>query len=89
MSNSFKEEVGVENIKFAGSFDLCLLGITIVIGGQYFGWNIGLSMGLIPYSIAYALISCGYLCLLLCLSELSSCVPFGKNYIYLPFKSNI
>ena len=28
-----------------GTFEVCCLGITIVIGGQYFAWNVALSSG--------------------------------------------
>lgn len=55
----------------------CLAGITIVIGGQYFAWNIGLTSGFGSYLIATVLISSGYLTLCLCLAEMASAMPFA------------
>jgi ethanolamine permease len=57
------------------------LGITIVIGGQYFAWNAALVAGFGSFIIATALIATGYLCLSLCIAELSSGLPFaGGSY---------
>lgn len=61
--------------------DIWALGITIVIGGQYFNWNAGLAAGFGSYAIATFLIGTAYVCLCLCTSELSSALPFaGKRY---------
>ena len=68
---------GFMNSRLIKNYDLCMLGITIVIGGQYFGWNKALSMGFGSFLIAYILISFSYLSLTLSLAELASCVPFG------------
>ncbi len=57
--------------------DLWAFGITVVIGGQYFGWNGSLIMGFGSFNIALTLISFAYLTLCLSLSELTSFVPFG------------
>jgi hypothetical protein len=57
--------------------DIWALGITIVIGGQYFSWNSGLSAGFGSFVIATVLMGLGYYCLCLCTSELSSTVPFA------------
>ena len=57
--------------------DIWALGITIVIGGQYFNWNDGLSAGFGSYSIATLIIGVGYICLCFCTSELSSALPFA------------
>ncbi len=59
------------------SYDLWALGITIVIGGQYFAWNAGLAMGFGSFMIGVFLIGLGYLCLTLCLAELAGSLPFG------------
>jgi amino acid transporter len=62
-------------------YDMWALGITIVIGGQYFAWNAGLSAGFGSFFIATFLIASAYACLILCISELSSGLPFaGGSY---------
>ena len=62
-------------------YDMWALGITIVIGGQYFAWNAGLSAGFGSFAIATFLIASGYGCLILCIAELSSGLPFaGGSY---------
>jgi hypothetical protein len=61
--------------------DIWGLGITIVIGGQYFQWNAGLSAGFGSYAIATLLIATGYICLCCSVSELASTMPFaGGGY---------
>ena len=61
--------------------DIWGLGITIVIGGQYFSWNAGLSAGFGSYSIATCLIAIAYICLCCSVSELASTMPFaGGGY---------
>ena len=76
-AQSTKGNLGNMHSCIINKYDSCMLGITIVIGGQYFGWNIGLSMGFGSYVIALFLIGLGYLILSLSLAELASCVPFG------------
>lgn len=62
-------------------YDMWALGITIVIGGQYFAWNAGLSAGFGSFAIATGLIAIAYGCLILCIAELSSALPFaGGSY---------
>jgi ethanolamine permease len=54
-------------------------GITIVIGGQYFGWNVS-SIGVcgwVPFAVATAAISIGYITLCICLAEMTSSMPFA------------
>lgn len=66
--------------------DIWALGITIVIGGQYFNWNDGLSAGFGSYAIATLLIGTAYICLCFCTSELSSALPFaGERMICIRF----
>jgi amino acid transporter len=61
--------------------DIWCLGITIVIGGQYFSWNEGLTAGFGSYAVASALIATGYVCLCFSMAELSSTLPFaGGGY---------
>eukprot|EP01031_Cornospumella_fuschlensis_P041457 gene41457-50584_t len=65
----------------ASKLDLFFLGITIVIGGQYFSWNEGLQFGFIPYTISVALMSIAYFTLVLSLAEMTSTMPFsGGSY---------
>ena len=62
-------------------YDMWALGITIVIGGQYFAWNAALSAGFGSFFIATCIIASGYGCLILCIAELSSGLPFaGGSY---------
>jgi hypothetical protein len=62
------------------AFDLWALGMTIVIGGQYFGWNAGLAMGFGSFLIAFVLVAFAFMVLSFSLAELSGVVPFGgKN----------
>lgn len=77
-----KTELSNENIirveKLAlNSADLWALGITIVIGGQYFAWNDALQAGFGSTLVATMLIATAYVSLMLCISELSSALPFA------------
>lgn len=58
------------------AFDVWALGITAVIGGQYFAWNSGFTAGFGSCCIAFALIGSAYLCLVLSLAEMTSGLPF-------------
>ena len=58
------------------AFDVWALGITAVIGGQYFAWNAGFAAGFGSCCIAFALIGSAYLCLVLSLAEMTSGLPF-------------
>ena len=63
------------------TFELYALGITIVIGGQYFGWNAGLSAGFGSFAISSFLMGIAYICLCLCVGEVTSAAPFaGGSY---------
>ena len=59
------------------SFDIWALGITVVIGGQYFSWNAALSAGLGSCVLGSFLIGTAYSSLCLCTSELTSAFPFA------------
>jgi ethanolamine permease len=75
---TLEEEVTITSLT---SFDMWAIGITIVIGGQYFAWNEGLSAGVGSNLISLILVSIGYICLVYCVTELSSGLPFaGGNY---------
>ena len=56
---------------------LCCLGVTIVLGGQYFGWNVGLSAGFGGFMIAVVIVATAYFLLTLSLAELTGSIPFG------------
>ena len=58
------------------SFDVWALGITAVIGGQYFSWNAGFTAGFGSCCIALGLIGSAYLCLVLNVAEITSGLPF-------------
>ena len=58
-------------------WDIWALGITVVIGGDYFSWNIGLTAGFGSFVISSILMGFAYICLCLCISELTSALPFA------------
>lgn len=63
------------------TFGLFCLGITIVIGGQFFSWHKGLEEGLASMIISTTLIGTAYLSMVLCIAEMSSTLPFsGGTY---------
>lgn len=67
----------------ATRFDVYWLAITIVLGGQIINWNKGLHMGYYEFLISVILTGLGYICLSLCLSEMTSVLPFaGGSYGY-------
>ena len=63
--------------KEVGILEIWCLGITIVIGGQYFSWNAGLSAGFGSYLISTVLMGIAYICLCFCNAEISSALPFA------------
>jgi hypothetical protein len=69
----------------AGVSHLWGLGIVIVLGGQYFSWNAGLSAGFGSFLIATVLVGVAYIGLCCSLAEMTSClqVPFaGGSYAF-------
>ncbi|CAK4195260.1 unnamed protein product [Aphanomyces euteiches] len=60
-----------------GSFDIWATGIVVVIGGQYFSWNVGLEAGTLSYGIALGLMALAYLCLVLSMAEMTGMMPFA------------
>ncbi|GAB9477107.1 Atp-binding protein [Globisporangium polare] len=58
-------------------WDVWMLGITIVLGGQYFSWNAGLAAGLYSYLLVYFLIAGAYITLCCCTSEVTGALPFA------------
>ena len=71
-----KEEVANNNLQL-GWLDIWSLGITIVLGGQYFSWNFGLAAGFGSFFIATVLIGISYTLLSICNAELASSLPFA------------
>ena len=66
-----------QSVYHVGWLDIWALGITIVIGGQYFGWNVGLSAGFGSFAICVVLIGTAYISLILSTSEITSGLPFA------------
>jgi ethanolamine permease len=60
-----------------GKVDIWMLGLTIVIGGQYFSWNAGLAAGFYSYLLAFLVTASGYITLCLCTAEISGALPFA------------
>ncbi|ETW01738.1 hypothetical protein H310_06343 [Aphanomyces invadans] len=60
----------------SASFNLLAVGITVVIGGQYFSWNLGLAAGTLSYGISSIMMGLAYVSISLCMAEVSSMVPF-------------
>jgi len=58
-------------------FEIWALGIAIVIGGDYFSWNSGISSGFGSFFIATLLIGSAYISLILSTSEMLSALPFA------------
>ena len=61
------------------SKDMIALGLTTAIGGHYFAWNVGLSIGFGGFTVVLFLVSTAYYCLVLCVAELSSALPFAGS----------
>lgn len=66
----------LESKKTATLVDIYLLGITVVMGGQYFSWNNGLDEGVWCFLASTIFMGIGYICLTLCLAEMMSTLPF-------------
>lgn len=92
-SESSEEALEIKGDQFAGnaeeitslnltSYDMWALGLTTAIGGHYFAWNAGLSIGFGGFLIALGLISTAFVSLVLCIAELASALPFaGSKYL--------
>ena len=76
-NSSVKSEESANSKLRLGTLDVWCLGITIVIGGQYFSWNAGLSAGFGSYLISTLLMGIAYACLCLCNAEITSALPFA------------
>ncbi|GLE09121.1 hypothetical protein PINS_up020710 [Pythium insidiosum] len=61
--------------------DIFVLGITLVLSGQFFSWNVGLRAGLVSYLIVVAIMSAAYVAFCCCVAEVTSALPFaGGSY---------
>eukprot|EP00981_Chlorochromonas_danica_P006132 scaffold1290_cov248-Ochromonas_danica.AAC.17 len=61
----------------ASSLQVFFMGISIIVGGQFMGWNKALTMGLWECMIGLVIVSIGYFCLTFCLAEMASILPFA------------
>ncbi|OQR94251.1 Amino Acid-Polyamine-Organocation (APC) Family [Achlya hypogyna] len=61
----------------ATKMDIWALGITTVIGGQYFSWNGGLAAGIGSNAVSILLLGSGYVCLVLSMAEMTSTLAFS------------
>lgn len=70
--------------KKLGAFHLWILGVGLVISGNYFGWNFGISAGgYVGMMIAVVLMAAMYLGLVLGIAELATLMPHtGGPYAY-------
>ena len=48
-----------------------------MVGGQYFAWGKGFEAGFVGFLIAVLFVSFGYICLCLCIAEMTSILPFS------------
>ena len=58
-------------------YDLWALALTTSIAGHYLTWNEGLSAGFGSFLVATVWTASGFVCLFLCLAELTSALPFA------------
>ena len=59
--------------------DLWALGITTALGGHFYLWNFALPLGMGSLILATFVVGSGYVCLVLCMAELSGALPFAGN----------
>jgi ethanolamine permease len=70
--------------RFAGVWSLWALGVSVVIPGEFAGWNYGLiTGGFGGLLVATLVVSVMYLCLCFSLAEMSAAMPFaGGGYAF-------
>ena len=67
--------------KSAGWVMLWALGVAAVISGDFFGWNYGLATGGFGgLLVATVLMAIMYVCMVLCIAELSTALPFAGGF---------
>lgn len=59
------------------SFDIWALGVCITCVGEILGWNGGLAAGTGGFFLLLGIMCIGYSCLMLCVAEISSALPFA------------
>jgi hypothetical protein len=75
------EEADFKYSYLGNGYECVLLGVTIVIGGQLYGWNAGFSSGFGSYFIGQVMVGLAYIVLLSCLAESSATLAFpGGTY---------
>jgi amino acid permease len=79
--DKLRDEAVLENVNLS-YLDLWALALTTSIGGHYLAWSTGLSAGFGTFMIATVLMATGFICLLSCLSELASAIPFAGKIIF-------
>ena len=65
----------------ASRWDVLMLGITTVIGGEYYGWTAAFTSGFGSVSIGQFLMGLAYIAMMLCFAEMVSALPLKGNYL--------
>ena len=68
--------------KSASILSLYLLGVMFTFTNVVTWWNYGLGFGLIEYMATVAVFGLAYLQMIICIGEMTSCLPFAGEYIY-------
>ena len=64
-----------------GFYEIYMLGLSLLIGGQTITWNIANAYGFYVYISSLLFMASGYICLVYCLAEMASKMPFsGGTY---------
>jgi amino acid transporter len=61
----------------ANAFHLWALGITTVMGGMYYGWNVALVNGFGYYIVIQTLMGLAYICYVCCAAEIIATIAFS------------
>ena len=59
----------------ANRWDVLMLGITTVLGGEYYGWTAAFTSGFGSFSIGQLLMGLAYIAMVLCFAEVVSALP--------------
>eukprot|EP00981_Chlorochromonas_danica_P013050 scaffold5741_cov203-Ochromonas_danica.AAC.1 len=71
-NNNPERRVGTRSL-----WEVTLLGVSLVAGNHVHYWNAGMPGGAIDFLIPTTVTGACYMCLLLCLAEMTSALPFG------------
>ena len=63
----------------ANRWDVLMLGITTVLGGEYYGWTAAFESGFGSVSIGQFLMGIAYIAMMLCFAEMVSALPLKGN----------